>query len=62
MNVLRRPRRRGLPTVRFDGTAIESTVKQRLTETKGSISDQNVQKDVKENSKKTCLDFLLNQI
>ena len=29
------PRRRGLPTVRFDGAAIESTaVKQTLTETK----------------------------
>ena len=33
------PRRRGLPTVRFDGAAIESAaVKQTLTETeKGSI-------------------------
>ena len=30
------PRRRGLPNIRFDGTAIDSTaVKRRLTETKG---------------------------
>ena len=56
------PRRRGLPTVRFHGTAIESAVKQTLTETKGSIPDQNTQKDVKKNTERTCLDFLLNQI
>ena len=57
------PSRCGLPTVRFDGAAIESTaVKQTLTETKGSIPDQNIQKDVKKNTKSTCLDFLLNQI
>ena len=60
MNVLRRPRRRGLPTVRFDGTAIESTTKTHRN--KRLISDQNIQKDVKKNTKKTCLDFLLNQI
>ena len=55
------PRRRGLPTVRFDGTAIEGAeVKQTLTETKkGSIPDQNIQKDVKKHTKRT---FLLNQI
>ena len=29
---------------------------------KGSIPDQNIQKDVKKNTKRTCLDFLLNQI
>ena len=57
------PRRRGLPTIRFDGVAMESTaVKQTLTKQKGSILDQNIQKDVKKNTKRTCLDFLLNQI
>ena len=57
------PRRRGLSTVRFGGAAIESiAVKQTLTETKGSIPDQNIQKDVKKNSIRTRLDFLLNQI
>ena len=55
--------RRGLLTVRFDGAAIESTaVKQTLTETKSSIPNQNIQKDVKKNIKRTCLVFLLNQI
>ena len=29
---------------------------------KGSIPDQNIQKDVKKNTKSNCLDFLLNQI
>ena len=29
---------------------------------KGSIPDQNIQKDVKKNTKRPCLDFLLNQI
>ena len=62
-NVLRRPRRRGLPTVRLDGAAIESTaVKQTLKKQKRSIPDQNIQKDVKKNTTRTCLDFLLNQI
>ena len=56
------PRRRGLPTVRFDGAAIESTaVKQTLTETK-RIPDQNIQKGVMKNTQRTCLDFILNQI
>ena len=39
------PRRRGLPTVRFGGAAIESAAVKTLTETK-----------------RICLDFLLNQI
>ena len=57
------PRRRGLPTIRFDGAAIESAaVKQTLTETKDSIPDQNIQEDVKKNTKRTCLDYLLKQI
>ena len=57
------PRRRGLPNVRFGGAAIESTaVKQTLTETKSSIPVQNILKDVKKNTKRTRLDFLLNQI
>ena len=34
----------------------------RLQKQKGSIPDQNIQKDVKKNTKRTCLDFLLNQI
>ena len=29
---------------------------------KGLIPDQNIQKDVKKNTKRTCLDFLFNQI
>ena len=46
----------------FVAQRIESAVKQTLTETKGSIPDQNTQKDVKKNTKRTCLDFLLNHI
>ena len=57
------PRQRGLPTVRFDGAAIESAaVKTNTQKQKRSIQDQNIQKDVKKNTKRTCLDFLLNQI
>ena len=53
------PRRRGLSTVRFDGAAIESAaVNQRSRQQKGSIPDQNIQKDAKKNTKRTCLDFL----
>ena len=33
-----------------------------LLKQKGSIPDQNIQKDVKKNAKRTCLDFLFNQI
>ena len=58
------PRRRGRPTVRFDGAGIESaSVKQTLTETKRLDTRPNyIQKDVKKNTKRPCLDFLLNQI
>ena len=39
------PRRRGLPTVRFDGAAIESTaVKQTLTETKRLDTETKISK------------------
>ena len=39
------PRRRGLPTVRFDGEAIESAaVKQTLTETKKARSQTKISK------------------
>ena len=43
----------------MNGTAIEKKHSQKQ---KGSIPDQNIQKDVKKNTKRTCLDFLLNQI
>ena len=57
------PRRRGLPTVRFDGAAIESiAVKQTLTETKRRDTRPKYPKRCKENAKRTCLDVLLNQI
>ena len=49
------PRRGGLPTVRFDGAAIESTaVKQTLRNKKPRYQTKI--------SKRTCLDFLLKQI
>ena len=57
------PRRRGFPAVRFDGAAIESTaVNQTPKKQKGSILDQNIQEEVKKNTKRARLDFLLNQI
>ena len=58
------PRRRGLPTVRFDGAAIESiAVKQALTETKRlDTRPKYPKRSVKKNTKKTCLDFLLKHI
>ena len=49
------PRRSGLPTVRFDGTAIKSSaVKQTLRNKTARYQTKN--------TKRTCLDFLLHQI
>jgi len=57
------PCRRGVPTVRFDGVAIKMLQWNKHSQKqKGSIPDQNIQKDVKKNTKIICLDFLLNQL
>ena len=49
-------------TFRWRRHAIESAAVKQTQKQKGSIPDQNIQKDVKKNPKRTCLDFLLNQI
>ena len=57
-------RRRSLSTGHFDQAPPSKVLQwnKHSQKQKGSIPDQNIQKDVKKNTKRTCLDFLLNQI